>query len=513
MLPAAKSSLRSSLVFRSPRLVRHVASQTTSNAKAEGDISAVFPSLSGVEIKPLPDRFTDVKRKLIDGNEKRLTGSWQRLLKQLATENEIVKERGPEIIPEIEFEDFMQPCSDFIGEVKKRGVAVIKGVVPEHEARGYKDEIEDYIKKNPSTKAFPSDNPQIFELYWSQPQMKARLHPNVILTQTSLMKLWTSKDKDALISTSSPLTYADRLRIRQPGDNQFALGPHVDGGSVERWEPNGYGLGGVYNKIFQGRWEEYNPFESSARIPAVTDLYQGPGGCSMFRMFQGWLGLSHTRPREGTLLVNPLLQLTTAYFLLRPFFDPVQSRDAFTSKNFSQYLSFENWKLKTAQEMDSALHGANPGSSQEFNDVLHPHLDLKTSMVHVPTIKPGDFVVWHCDTIHAVDQVHTGKTDSSVMYIPVCPVTDLNAKYLVQQREAFETGKPAPDFPGGKGESDHIGRATTESVFCDANETSLSTMGLSRLRTSETDELPGAQKVIERSNQLLGFMRGVKQLA
>ena len=228
--------------------------------------------------------------------------------------------------------------------------------------------------------------------------MKARLHSNLISAQTSLMNMWQCNDKDALISTSLPLTHADRIRIRQPGDNQFALGPHVDGGSVERWEPTGYGLGGVYDKVFQGRWEEYDPWESSARIPAVTDLYQGPGGCSMYRMFQGWLGLSHTSPREGTLLVNPLLQFATAYFLLRPFFDPVRSPGGFAAENSSQYLSSENWKLKSASEMDSTLHGANPGSSQEFNDVLHPHLDLKHSMVHVPTIKPGDFVVWHCDS-------------------------------------------------------------------------------------------------------------------
>ncbi|KAH9219054.1 hypothetical protein DL95DRAFT_487364 [Leptodontidium sp. 2 PMI_412] len=480
-------------------------SQSVSHSKAEGDISAVFPSLSGVVMEPLPERFTEIKRQLIQGNEERLTESWQRLLKQLATENEIVKQRGPDIIPQIEFEDLKNAPSDFISEIKKRGVAVIKRVVPENEARGYKAQVEEYVKLNPSTKAFPSDNPQIFELYWSSPQMKARLHPNVILTQTSLMNLWHSNDQDALISTSLPLAYADRIRIRQPGDNQFALGPHVDGGSVERWEPTGYGLGGVYDKVFQGRWEEYDPWESSSRIPAVTDLYQGPGGCSMFRMFQGWLGLSHTSPREGTLLVNPLLQLATAYFLLRPFFDPARSQGGFASGDSSQYLSSENWKLKTAGEMDSALHGANPGSSQEFNDVLHPHLNLKDSMVHVPRIKPGDFVVWHCDTIHAVDQVHTGKTDSSVMYIPVCPATELNAKYLAQQRETFAAGVPAPDFPGGKGESEHIGRATTESVTSEANELGLSSMGLSKLRKSEADKLPGAEKMIQRANQLLGF--------
>lgn len=37
------------------------------------------------------------------------------------------------------------------------------------------------------------------------------------------------------ISLSNVLSYADRLRIRHPGDSKFALGPHIDGGGVERW--------------------------------------------------------------------------------------------------------------------------------------------------------------------------------------------------------------------------------------------------------------------------------------
>jgi len=50
--------------------------------------------------------------------------------------------------------------------------------------------------------------------------------------------------------------------------------------------------------------------------------------------------------------------------------------------------------------------------------------------------------------IHAVDKVHAGTSDSSVMYIPCCPLTETNAEYLVRQREAFSEGRPAPDFPG-----------------------------------------------------------------
>lgn len=216
--------------------------------------------------------------------------------------------------------------------------------------------------------------------------------------QTWLMNLWHSADKDVLISTSQPLVYADRLRIRQPGDSSFALGPHIDGGSVERWEPTGYGLGGVYNKIFQGRWDEYDPWETSARVPVVSDLYHGSGSCSMFRMFQGWLGLSHTAPKEGTLMVNPLIQLSTAYFLLRPFFEPMSMSSMVGGQMTPEFLNHENWRLKSASEMCTELHGAQPGTGQELTEAFHPHLNLFDSMVHVPKISPGDVVVWHCDS-------------------------------------------------------------------------------------------------------------------
>ena len=85
-------------------------------------------------------------------------------------------------------------------------------------------------------------------------------------------------------------------------------------------------------------------------------------------------------------------------------------------------------------------------------------------MVHVPEVQPGDYVAWHCDTIHAVDQIHMGQNDSSVLYIPTCPLTELNAEYLRRQRAAFLEGTPAPDFPGGEGESRHIGRPSAEDV-------------------------------------------------
>ena len=340
----------------------------------------------------------------------------------------------------------------------------------------------------------------------------------MLSAQTSLMNIWHANDRNALISTSQPLAYADRVRIRKPGDSKFALGPHVDGGSIERWEPNGYGLGGVYDEIWHGRWEEYDPWESSSRVPAVSDNYQGSGSCSMFRMFQGWLGLSHTAPNEGTLLVNPLLQLATAYFLLRPFFEPVKVLEA----GRKEYLQPENWRLMVGDEVSTALHGASLGHGQELNDDLHPHLDLGSSMVHVPKITPGDYVVWHCDSrfphfhsqwrvlifgaaIHAVDKTHAGKGDSSVMYIPVCPTTEANAEYLARQRDTFLEGHPGPDFPGGKGESEHAGRPGADYIAQHGGDQALRSMGLSKLRKLDWENEHGAEEFIERANRILGF--------
>jgi len=221
----------------------------------------------------------------------------------------------------------------------------------------------------------------------------------------------------------------------------------VDGGSCERWEETGYGRGKVYQDIWQGNWEKYDPWESSSRLPVESDLYQGAGACSAFRAAQGWLSLSHCSAFEGTLLVNPLLQLATAYFLLRPFFTPrngpstqVTVNGAFEHANTDEYLSPDNWKLE--DKPSSWLQGANLGRGQELNALLHPHLNLPETMVHIPRVQPGDYVVWHCDGIHAVDKIHAGKNDSSVLYIPACPLTERNAEYLVRQRDCFLRGKP-----------------------------------------------------------------------
>lgn len=292
MLSALSKQLsRRSLIFsayqKTPtQLLRPTGTLTQ---KKEGDISDAFASLSGLQFGPLDSRFADVKRRLVSGKEDAIHDSWNRLLASLREEIPLIAQLQSKVVPEIDFHDIDNADETFISEHRKRGVAVIRNVIAQNEALDMKQKLREYIKANPHTKAFPADNPQVYELYWSPSQIKARAHPNMIKAQKFLMEFWQSKDPDALISSSHPTMYADRLRMRLPGDSQFALGPHVDGGSCERWEEAGYGRGSVYSAIWQGRWEDYDPWESSERLPVVSDLYQGVGACSMFRMFQGWL--------------------------------------------------------------------------------------------------------------------------------------------------------------------------------------------------------------------------------
>jgi hypothetical protein len=210
--------------------------------------------------------------------------------------------------------------------------------------------------------------------------------------------LWHVSDPSVPISLYTPLSYADRLRIRQPGDAQFALGPHQDGGSVERWEEGGYGKGGVYDSIFTGAWEKgYDPFDAAGRVHAVTDLYGGLGACSMFRMFQGWLAMSRAAPGEGTLLVNPLVKESGVYALLRPFFRARRGLEE-VGGDRGVFLDEGNWEFTAGEKMNSELQGAMPACAQEFPEGMHPHLELERTMVHVPEVRPGDYVVWHCDS-------------------------------------------------------------------------------------------------------------------
>jgi hypothetical protein len=455
----------------------------TRRQKKEGSIASVFTVLSGETVQPLPSRFADLKKEIWkDG----LVQSWREVLAELETAVDEVSAKGGTCIPQVSYAEIARGLSpEQIHAVKSTGTIIVKGGIPKDEALAWKQSLKEYIDANP-VKGFPSENIQVYEIYNSKAQIAARTHPAVIGTQKFLLSLWHSSSHAAEADLSTPISYFDRLRMRTPGDKSFVIGPHVDGGSVERWEDPGFRK--VWGKILEGGsgWKNHDSFDASPRVSANQDLYNTPNQCSAFRCWQGWTSLSSTGPGEGTLRLLPMLSLASAYIILRPFFRPKHK-----GSNIS--LAFEDWELDTD---GTSFPGSGMAKLQELNETTHPHLRLDKTMISLPKMEPGDQVYWHCDAVHAVESEHHGTSDSSVLYIPAAPLTVKNARYLRDQRTNFLLGLPAPDFPGGEGESKFTGRATPEDAQTSAARQIL---GLERF----ADTSGPASGVVSEANKIL----------
>ncbi|KAL2210464.1 DUF1479-domain-containing protein [Sarocladium strictum] len=467
----------------------------------------------------LPARFAHIKDDLIRGRHAEVQASWTRLLEALRAEIAEIAAMGASAIPSIDYSDLHDPIlmNDFSSQLRHRGAAIIRAVVEPQEASQWNADAKAYLADTTSSVGSPTSRDHHLQgVYWSPAQIKGRVHPSVLFTQRQLMSsLWHNSSPptvmkngcsradtpslasdSTLLSTNYPVSYADRLRIRTPGDATFYRNAHVDGGSVERWEPDGYGSANTYSQIWSGNWESYDPWDSGARLKVTSDLYNGTGTCSTFRMFQGWLSLSTLPPNDGTLLLCPMIKLSTAYLLLRPFFSPIHDCPSHTD-----YLLPSNWRLDDPPT--SVIHGALPSYTQELNDSLHPHLQLPLSLVQVPQLNPGDYVVWHCDSVYAIDRNQRSEHDgATVMYIPACPLTQTNALYLSRQRKAFLLGQPSPDFGGGRGESMHLSRPGVQEVHAAGGEDGLKAMGLMPWEEDEAVTEVDAE-VVEMANRIL----------
>ena len=386
-----------------------------------------------------------------------------------------------QVIPTVEFHDVATGAvpQSKLDAIRHRGTAVIRNVLPRAQALELKHEAQEYIAANKSkVRAFPADSPAVYELYWTPSQVQARSHPNMLKAQSFLASFWHSSDPSSEVSMTYPLSYADRFRIRRPGDAKFALGCHTDGGSLERWEDPEYSR--VYQQIMKGQWESYDPFDARHRIAATMDMYNGAGACTMFRLFQGWLSMSSTGPGEGTLKVCPLIKHATSYLMLRPF------------------INLDAGKLN----LDATFPNSVPAACQEYDPASHPGLELETTMVSMPQVEPGDYVAWHCDMIHAVDREHRGLGDSSVLYIPACAVTKSNLEFLRKQRVSALRYSPPPDFPGagGNGENGFQGCVNWDQISDEGKQA----MGLGEMQWQiSADMSEGERKVLQDGNKIL----------
>jgi hypothetical protein len=88
------------------------------------------------------------------------------------------------------------------------------------------------------------------------------------------------------------------------------------------------------------------------------------------------------------------------------------------------------------------------------------------------------------------------------MYIPACPLTEGNARYLDRQRDTFLRGTPSPDFPGGKGESEHVNRPTLTTLRAVSDEAGRRAMGFSRFYVSTGSSL-GEKDMYASANVIL----------
>src|ERR1700723_2750015 len=355
----------------------------------------------------------------------------------------IVQEReaGEAVIPIVQYEDVEagRVPTELIAKIKERGTCVVRRTFPSAQANAWDQEIARYVDENDldaklanaaEDKYFgtlASAKPQIYGIYWSRPQVKARQAESLTRVRVFMNNLWKAESEGRRhFNPNEVPVYADRIRRRPPGSASLGLSPHVDGGSVERWLDENFRK--VYRHVFSGNVQQYDAFDAAFR-PEVREV-PSPAVCSMFRTFQGWTALTRQGKGDGTLQLIPIAE-SMVYILLRALQDDVAEDD---------------------------LCGAQPSRALSVNPQFHSL--LIEALSSIPLMQPGDTVFWHSDVVHAVENEHRGTGYSNVMYIASTPGCAKNSAYLPQQAQAFVAGRTPPDFASDDFEVDFIGRGT-----------------------------------------------------
>jgi hypothetical protein len=371
----------------------------------------------------------------------------------------IVKERenGEAVVPIVHYSDVLAGAvpADLIAKIKDRGACVVRRTFAPEQAEAWDQEIARYVDENgldaklanaAEDKYFgtlASAKPQIYGIYWSRPQVRARQAESLTQVRIFLNRLWKAESEGQRhFNPDETPAYADRIRRRPPGSASLGLSPHVDGGSVERWLDENFRK--VYRHVFSGNWQDYDAYDAAYR-PDAREV-ASPAVCSMFRTFQGWTALTRQGKGDGTLQLIPIAN-SMMYVLLRALQDDVPEDD---------------------------LCGAAPGRALSINP--HYHSLLIEALSSIPLMEPGDTVFWHSDVVHAVENEHRGSGYSNVMYMSSTPGCAKNTAYLAKQAPAFLSGKTPPDFAPDDFEVDFTGRGT---------EIDLTPLGRSQLGLSQ----------------------------
>ncbi len=376
-----------------------------------------------------------------------LQARFEALTRSIEAQVEVIereRSQGISPVPEVLFADLGSIDAATTARIKQRGCVVVRGVFGQARVEQWNANIESYLADNQYLEkevgkrgidkyfsSLASGKPQIYGVYWSQPQMDARQSEELAQTRRWLNRLWNNDQAGKpVFNPDQECTYADRVRQREPGDASLGLSPHVDGGSVERWIDPGYR--NVYRHVYGGNLSQYDPFAAAYRTE--THEIPSPAVCSMFRTFQGWTALTPQGPGDGTLNLVPIAN-AMPWVLLRALQDDI-----------------------AADELCGARAGRALVVSEQY------HALLLRAYGPIPQVQAGDTVWWHPDTIHGVEDKHQGKGYSNVIYIGASPDCQKNRIFLAQQRPAFEAGKSSPNFAPEDYEVDFVGRFKPEDL-------------------------------------------------
>ncbi len=351
-----------------------------------------------------------------------------------------LKKLSKNIIPEIKYKELLSSDLRIIGQIKKRGCIIIRDVFDQKKIGKLNNDLEKYIENNGYHNDqkekegldnyfsdLKSGKPQIYGLYWSKAQIKIRHSMKMAKIKKFLNNLWVYKNEEyEVFDPNRELSYADRVRRREPGDNSLGLSPHCDAGSVERWVDPSYQK--IYNDIFADKFKNFNPFDAKYRDKTIE--FESPAVAHVFRTFQGWTALTEQGPKDGTLQLIPIAK-AMAYVLTRAL-------------------------LKDVPENE--LCGSKVGKALSVNKTYHSL--LLEGLISIPKMYPGDTIWWHPDVIHAVEDKHLGKNFSNVIYVGSTPYCKKNLDYINKQSKKFLEGKSPPDFAAEDYEINYKGRVT-----------------------------------------------------
>src|SRR5882762_5920372 len=187
---------------------------------------------------------------------------------------------GRAVVPELNYRDIKNNTvpESFRQSIRKTGCTVVHGVFPADLARDWFAQVGEYLETNHYEQlegekrsldkyfsALKAGKPQVFNVYWSKPQVMARQDARLAETRAFLDRLWKF---EGVFNPDRQCTYADRVRRRQPGDKTLGLSPHMDAGTVERWIDPSYQQ--VYENTFAGDWRKCSrrPADSRGRSSA-----------------------------------------------------------------------------------------------------------------------------------------------------------------------------------------------------------------------------------------------------